>query len=412
MTDIPVEFLGKPTMPQYGQIWPIPLHTSDRIRRFSYVLGAQIPTHRGSSAWLSDGKLNFSQIFGANPNYVSSPYLAAYNLANDADIRVLADCDNWFDATTKDLITRWQLNNCIFAFVIQATTGKLQFWMSADGVGANAVFAESTVAVPFAAYDKVWIRATRVRATGSVQFWYTYVANPKSADWIPIGDPVVLLAGTALFAGNAPMEIGSQGNGGIQYRGGMYRTQVRNNVLDDGTGIVFDADYEAAAIATPYATTMVPTVGNTVTVEVAPPTWLSNWTDTSSLMRQNGGLNRYTANGVASGLDPYIGQWAEWWLPIPGRSTTGQLHLWTSALKGPNIGIQRLSIDGVTIGADVDLYQASTWAWTASYFFVGDVGSTEDAKLWKLRWTLTGKNAAASAQFACYHAYTTLYTAT
>jgi hypothetical protein len=64
----------------------------------------------------------------------------------------------------------------------------------------------------------------------------------------------------------SPLELGAyQGGATSLLVGRVYRAQVRNNVLDDGTGIVFDADFSAKAVG---ANTFVESSTNAATVTI------------------------------------------------------------------------------------------------------------------------------------------------
>lgn len=61
------------------------------------------------------------------------------------------------------------------------------------------------------------------------------------------------------------MVLGQQG-AGFGWRGSVYRVQIRNNILDNGTGIVFDADFTTKVWG---ADTFVESSSNAATVTLA-----------------------------------------------------------------------------------------------------------------------------------------------
>lgn len=101
---------------------------------------------------------------------------------------------------------------------------------------------------------------TWVNSTDVVKF---YTSDDGIAWTQPGTDATLSLSG--IFNWTAPVELGSYDGGGSPAAGGLYHAQLRNNVLDDGTGIVFDANLDKIPIG---AASFVESSSNAATVTI------------------------------------------------------------------------------------------------------------------------------------------------
>jgi hypothetical protein len=130
-----------------------------------------------------------------------------------------------------------------FRFFVD-TAGRLNFNMSTDGT-ANAGF-QWTAGPTFVDGTAYWVRTTRT-AAGTLRFFYAADQPTMPTSWTEAGVSQTLSAGQNIYDSTGPVEVGSMTLGTAYLANGVfYRAQIRNNVLDDGSGIVFDTDFSPA----------------------------------------------------------------------------------------------------------------------------------------------------------------------
>ncbi len=205
---------------------------------------------------------------------ISTPDSTVLSITGDIDIRARISLDDWTPSqAVSHLVSKWGANGASqlsYALTFN-NTGTLAFYMSTTGTDFPSIGASTTPG--FADGTLNWVRATRRQSDGRVQFFKASgsILNPVAADWTQIGTNQTLSAGTAIFDSTSALEIGSQNNGAFQSMlGNHYRAQIRNNILDDGTGIVFDADFTAKAFGTNSFTESSPNAATvTITGDIA-----------------------------------------------------------------------------------------------------------------------------------------------
>jgi len=170
---------------------------------------------------------------------------AATSITGDIDIRVKAELDMW--TYGQNLIGKYNAtgNNRCYQFTVGSSTGYLGFAGSLTGAATN-YSAISTAAPSVSNFGTLWVRVTRNATTGDVNFY----TSSDGSSWSQLGGTVSTTAG-ALYDCAADLDIGANSNGaGSNAIGRFYKVQIRNNILDNGSGIVFDADFTNHASGT------------------------------------------------------------------------------------------------------------------------------------------------------------------
>lgn len=217
------------------------------------------PEHRvsltaGSTQFLTDDSMvgvfnGYHRMMGAGAGSVTLPDSAALSLTGDMDFRALVALDDWSPATTATLIAK--------RASATATTTSYEFYIDVNGTPSLRISNGTTTTAQNASNlslggqangAKLWVRVTRRNSDGQLKAFTASgsVVNPTSSDWTQLG-----LAQTNAQAGQDtadPVFIGGYGSAATnsptqQVIGKYYRAQIRNNVLDDGTGIVADVDF-------------------------------------------------------------------------------------------------------------------------------------------------------------------------
>lgn len=204
-----------------------------------------------------------SAVIGAN--CVTLPDSVPLRITGDLDIAFRMSADSWTPSNAacfggKDETTVGRG----YALVLNST-GTLAFWWSPLGTDASALFALSTVAVPFSAGATRWVRATIDVDNGAGGRTITfYVANDSPTEptsWSQLGAPVVQAGTTSIFATTQPVSFGFCRSGSLNWSGAMHRMIVKNGI--GGTTVL---DVNTAALTSGGATTFTATTGQTATI--------------------------------------------------------------------------------------------------------------------------------------------------
>ena len=181
---------------------------------------------------------------GVSGSYLSTPDSAAVSVTGDIDIRCRVALTDYTAASEGALVTKFgAAGQRSFRFFVD-TAGRLNFNMSTDGTANTGL--QWQAGPTFVDGTTYWVRTTRT-AAGTLRFFYAADQPTMPTSWTEAGLSQTLSAGQNLFDSTSPVEIGSMTLGTAHLANGVFkRAQIRNNVLDDGTGVVFDTDFTPA----------------------------------------------------------------------------------------------------------------------------------------------------------------------
>lgn len=200
---------------------------------------------------------------GVSSNYASTPDSAALSITTNIDIRAKAALVSWTAPAADQEFANKVINNGQGGYdfqVSQANAGKLNFRYTHDGTFASLKSAFSTAALTTSAFSTLWVRVTYQSSNGAVMFF----TSPDGITWAQLGTTVTLTAAT-IFDGTDPLYVGYTPGSGANVNGIIYYVDIRNNILNDGTGIVFQADFSLPA---KLASTFTESSTNAATVTV------------------------------------------------------------------------------------------------------------------------------------------------
>lgn len=220
-------------------------------------------------------------VSGVNNGYVYLPGAASNNLTSadsvplsitgDIDIRVRVAADDWTPAAVNTLLSKSTStsNQRSWQFILN-TAGTIGIGWSTAGTGFDKS-ATSTVATGFADGTTNWLRFTLDvdnGAAGNDTKFYTAsgsITNPTTSDWTQLGTTVTIAGTTNIFDSTTPVVVGTinadVAGGTLPATGKFYRAIIINNLLDNGTGIQYDADFSTKAFG---ANSTIDTSGNTI----------------------------------------------------------------------------------------------------------------------------------------------------
>jgi hypothetical protein len=181
---------------------------------------------------------NYGYLNGVSGNYFSAPDSAAVSVTGDLDLRVHTSLVLWTGSSQR-LLSKWQSGQRSYVFSVGAS-GNLVLGVSSDGTAAEVPTSTATLTV--SANESLWIRATRVSATGVVQFF----TSTDGLNWTQLGTNVSSTAGN-IFDGTSALSVGDPSAN--MPTGRVFRAQVYNGI--DGT-LAFDFNPAAYVSGTTF----------------------------------------------------------------------------------------------------------------------------------------------------------------
>jgi len=195
---------------------------------------------------------------GAVGNYLSVAPSEVPVISGDLDVRArLAPTNGWSNGGAQQTIVAHYTtlgNQRSWRFVL-STTGRPQLFVSRDGATTEQPSALQTPTEPV-----LWLRVTRVAATGEVVFYVAPDSTGEPTQWQQWGTQGSTTPGP-LFAATAPLRIGQLDASGAEqpFNGRIRRVIIRDGI--DGP-VVFDC---GDGNADPSASSFVCATGQTVT---------------------------------------------------------------------------------------------------------------------------------------------------
>lgn len=191
---------------------------------------------------------------GASGANATTPDTASLDITGDIDIRAVIALTDYSSGTLQTVIAKYATTGDQRSYDLRVNaTGNLQFVFSTNGTSGNTATSTTTVYDAGAADGElIAIRVTRVAATGAITFYMGDDPVLQPGSWEPMG---AVISGTTgnLFAGTAPLEVGSANSGAgdratgtvvmAQVRSGINGTVAANpNFAQQGTGATSFAD--------------------------------------------------------------------------------------------------------------------------------------------------------------------------
>lgn len=189
-------------------------------------------------AGVARGGVRFGGDFAS---FLSVPDSAALSALTDMDFRIRVQLAAWSPPPSYvPLLSKGTGVAAGFEFHIYVTASGAVMVELGDGSGVSTQ-SGSSVATGITNGLSAWLRITRRSSDGRVQHFKAEDSSTMPVAWTKIGTD---LTNTRVLPDTSGiMAIGSlrpTDSGGFKT---MRRVQIRNNVLDDGTGIVFDTDF-------------------------------------------------------------------------------------------------------------------------------------------------------------------------
>lgn len=192
--------------------------------------------------------VNYLLLPGASGDYASTPDTAALDIVGDIEIISYVAMDDWTPSGIQNIVAKFVTTGSQRSYRLTVdTSGFLQMLVSADGI--SGLPASSTVIIPGVNGEGLWLRATLDVDDGAGNRVYNYYTSTDAPDtalgsitWTQLGITVTSAGATAIFAGTAPLEIGSISAGTAQRLAG----KVYSAYVYDGIGGTLVASFNAS----------------------------------------------------------------------------------------------------------------------------------------------------------------------
>lgn len=184
-------------------------------------------TAASQPTYLPWGGTNYGYLPGLSGAYYSTPDSAAVSITGDIDIRAYVALPDWSGTTGRAIMAKrdssgtqysWQFTKSVNAY-------QLQFFFTLDGSTQQAAATSSSLSGIVADNGAIWIRVTRVSASGLVSYYYSL----DGVSWTALGTAVTTSG--SIFDSTSGLEIGSNRSGtqGLM-NGYVYRAQIYNGI--------------------------------------------------------------------------------------------------------------------------------------------------------------------------------------
>jgi hypothetical protein len=221
-----------------------------------------------------DGLPRHLALPGVTGAYASTPDAASLDITGDIWLAAEFTPDRWFQPLAQTLVGKWRETGNQRSYMLQIdANGRPRIITSPDGTIPNQVIVTASVGVPQPMAGPVAIGVQLdVNNGASGRTARFYVAPSRLGPWEPLGDPVIQAGTTSIFAGTAPLEVGSRTDGTLELLAGSLRwAEVRSapTIGTPATGTV---------VANPNFT--IQDVGDSSFADTAavPKTWTINGT--------------------------------------------------------------------------------------------------------------------------------------
>jgi hypothetical protein len=184
---------------------------------------------------------NYLYLPGIASNFASTPDAAALDITGDIDIRVKVALDDWTPSAQTALLAKDVVSGGQRSYNLGVnTSGQLTFVWTTNGSTVIQRFSDQLVITDG---TTKWVRVTLDVDNGASGYDLRFFTSDDGNTWTQLGATQTVAGVTSIFAGTAPLEVGSQASGQSPARGKFFRAQVLNGI--NGT-VAFDANFETS----------------------------------------------------------------------------------------------------------------------------------------------------------------------
>jgi hypothetical protein len=225
---------------------------------------------------LFDGRIYWAQLEAINRarlvfpgvagNYASVPDATTLRVTGDIDIVARIAPATWTPAANQVIVAKWGPLGTSYMLRLQTSGGLL---LNISTTGSDNLSVGSSVPITAANGAALWVRCTRVAATGLLRFYTAPDAAVEPTTWTQLGTDRTIATGN-IWSGTAPVELNSFSSGTAGwFAGRIARTIVRNGiagttVLDVNENDGYNLTGSTFPATSGQTVTVAQTAGNTI----------------------------------------------------------------------------------------------------------------------------------------------------
>ena len=246
---------------------------------------------RVANLFMEHTGVNYLYLPGINGNYASSPDSNALDITGDLDVRVKVALDDWTPGSANLLLAKWSGSGNYSYYLYINSGGAPSIQWSPNGTDTSKSATGATLNLKDGSIKWVrWVLDVDNGAGGNDNKFYT---SDDGINWTQLGSTITQSGTTSIYAGTAPLELGSYNGGSTTMTGKLYRAQVFNGI---GGTLAFDANFESG-ITSGLQTTFVESSSNAATVTInRANTWFRSYGVTSPGYLYTGATNGFISS--------------------------------------------------------------------------------------------------------------------
>lgn len=246
---------------------------------------------RVANLFMEHTGVNYLYLPGSNGNYASSPDSNALDITGDLDVRVKVALDDWTPGSPNLLLAKWTGSGNYSYYLYINGGGAPSIQWSPNGTDSSKSATGATLNLKDGSIKWVrWVLDVDNGAGGNDNKFYT---SDDGINWTQLGSTITQSGTTSIYAGTAPLELGSYNGGNTTMTGKLYRAQVFNGI---GGTLAFDANFESG-ITSGLQTTFVESSSNAATVTInRASTWFRSYGVTSPGYLYTGATNGFISS--------------------------------------------------------------------------------------------------------------------
>lgn len=175
---------------------------------------------------------------GVNGRTITCPDGNHLDITDDLEIVANVSAADWSPAALSKILAKTVSAGSRTYSLALNTTGGLRMFLS-DDLTNEVNFAGSALTVSDGAL--LWVKATRRKSDGRVQYFQAADAASEPASFTQVGSDGTLLAATSIATSTTVLTLGGLGNNTLPWSGQMRRAILRNGI--GGTTV---ADFDAS----------------------------------------------------------------------------------------------------------------------------------------------------------------------
>lgn len=185
---------------------------------------------RAGRVWLGlIGSEGYLSLPGESGDYAYTLDSAQASITSDIDIRAKIAASDWTPAVTMDIVDKRNVSNISYCLRLVATSGRLNFAWSEDGVTEASI--SSTASPNVLDGEDLWVWVTADFNGSPSVYTIKFHISDDGIVWSQLGSTVTGVGYGAIFDGTSRLSVGaSYAGASSQFAGKIYYAEVRDGI--------------------------------------------------------------------------------------------------------------------------------------------------------------------------------------